>query len=141
MWLVIVSVFLCGRYLSGMLWGCLIGNKFHPWHLCLGNIQTNSVWTGFVFVRILAFKPFRNITHRWVLFSTEIDPNYFILHCSVSLNKQLLILFQTIFWIKIFSRQKHCNVKRICGWFSVFSLQSQSLFVGSYIKHQNVLIL
>ena len=61
MWLVIVSMFLYGRYLSGMLWGCLIGNKFHTWRLCLGNIQTNSIWTGFVFVRILAFKPFRNL--------------------------------------------------------------------------------
>ena len=53
------------------------------------------------------------------LFSTEIDPNYFILHCSVSLCERLLIIFQTIFWIKIFSRQKHCNIKRIWGSFSV----------------------
>ena len=83
MWLVIVSMFLYGRYLSGMLWGCLIGNKFHTWRLCLGNIQTNSIWTGFVFDQIRHLNSFATMSFVF-LFSTEIDLNYFILHCSVS---------------------------------------------------------
>ena len=60
MLLVIVSMFLYGRYLSGMLWGCLIGNKFHTWRLCLRNSPTKypipSESPQPVRVRIMAFK-------------------------------------------------------------------------------------